>query len=203
VGTTKSVTEQTGPELVQSIGAGESGAEDEMVRRYSRGVSVLLGRAAGDRAAVEDLYQETFRVCLDKIRRGELREPEKLSGFICSVARNLMLHHFRQASRTGQRAAGEAGESLPDPSPSPLTLLLKKEKARLVRQVLGEMNSSRDRELLYRFYVAEEDKERICADLGLSSLHFNRVLYRARERYKELYERMLTLGGIKERRGTP
>jgi hypothetical protein len=82
VGTTKSVTEQTGPELVQSIGAGESGAEDEMVRRYSRGVSVLLGRAAGDRAAVEDLYQETFRVCLDKIRRGELREPEKLSGFI-------------------------------------------------------------------------------------------------------------------------
>jgi RNA polymerase sigma-70 factor (ECF subfamily) len=35
--------------------------------------------------------------------------------------------------------------------------------------------------------VAEEDKARICADLGLSSLHFNRVLNRARDRYRELY----------------
>ena len=31
-------------------------------------------------------------------------------------------------------------------------------------------------------------KEKICKDWGLSSMQFNRVLYRARERYRELYE---------------
>jgi RNA polymerase sigma-70 factor (ECF subfamily) len=46
--------------------------------------------------------------------------------------------------------------------------------------------------VLFRFYVVEDDKDRICADLGLTSLHFNRVLHRARERYRELYERALS-----------
>jgi RNA polymerase sigma-70 factor (ECF subfamily) len=54
--------------------------------------------------------------------------------------------------------------------------------------VIDELPTDRDRQLLFRFYIAEDDKERICADLGLTSLHFNRVLHRARERYKELYE---------------
>ena len=46
--------------------------------------------------------------------------------------------------------------------------------------------NERDREILLRFYIAEEDKDRIAADYGLSSLQFNRVLHRARQRYKEL-----------------
>jgi hypothetical protein len=44
--------------------------------------------------------------------------------------------------------------------------------------------------VLFRFYLAEDKKEQICADLGLSGLHFNRVLHRARERYLELYKRL-------------
>ena len=56
----------------------------------------------------------------------------------------------------------------------------------LVRRVLQELANERDRQILLRFYIAEEDKDRISADYGLSSLQFNRVLHRARQRYKEL-----------------
>ena len=35
--------------------------------------------------------------------------------------------------------------------------------------------------------IAEEDKERICADLGLTSMQFNSVISRALKRFKELY----------------
>jgi DNA-directed RNA polymerase specialized sigma24 family protein len=56
-----------------------------------------------------------------------------------------------------------------------------------VRRVIQELGTSRDRDILLRFYIAEEDKERISADFGLSSLQFNRVLHRARERYREIY----------------
>jgi DNA-directed RNA polymerase specialized sigma24 family protein len=52
--------------------------------------------------------------------------------------------------------------------------------------VIQELGTSRDRDILLRFYIAEEDKERISADFGLSSLQFNRVLHRARERYREI-----------------
>jgi RNA polymerase sigma-70 factor (ECF subfamily) len=58
-----------------------------------------------------------------------------------------------------------------------------------VRKLIGELPTDRDQQLLLRFYVAEEEKETICAELGLDSLHFNRVLFRARQRFKELLER--------------
>jgi DNA-directed RNA polymerase specialized sigma24 family protein len=70
----------------------------------------------------------------------------------------------------------------------PLSDLLVRERSNLVRQVIEELGTSRDREILLRFYIAEEDKERISADFGLSSLQFNRVLHRARERYREIYQ---------------
>ena len=62
--------------------------------------------------------------------------------------------------------------------------------------MIEELGNDRDRQLLFRFYVAEEDKDEIAADLGLSSLQFNRVLYRARQRYKELYLKRATRVGM-------
>jgi hypothetical protein len=72
------------------------------------------------------------------------------------------------------------------PGESPLGGLLARENAAVVRQVLHQLGNERDRQILLRFYIAEEDKDRISADYGLSSLQFNRVLHRARQRYKEL-----------------
>ena len=44
--------------------------------------------------------------------------------------------------------------------------------------------------------MAEDDKERICRDLGLTAVHFNRVLFRARERFKELYRKWTVDSGV-------
>jgi DNA-directed RNA polymerase specialized sigma24 family protein len=64
--------------------------------------------------------------------------------------------------------------------------LLDRENAALVRQAIQDLGNDRDRQILLRFYIAEEDKDRIAADYGLTSLQFNRVLHRARQRYREL-----------------
>jgi RNA polymerase sigma-70 factor (ECF subfamily) len=176
-------------QLVARILAGEKTAESELVQQYSRGVSIILNRATGDRSLSEDLSQETFQLTLEKIRRGEVREPEKLSGFICSLARNLATDHYRRSPRSELVADPEAVELIAESAPSQLDRVLQAEKSKRVRQLLGEL-SERDREILQRFYIEEEDKDRICADLKLSSLHFNRVLHRARERYRELHRRL-------------
>jgi RNA polymerase sigma-70 factor, ECF subfamily len=176
-------------ELVARILAGEKAAEEELVQQYSRGVSVILNRATGDRSLSEDLSQETFRLTLEKIRAGEVREPEKLSGFICSLARNLANAHYRQSHRSEQFSDPEAVDLIAETGPSQLDRVLQEEKSKRVRQLLSEL-SGRDRQILLRFYIEEEDKDQICGDLNLSSLHFNRVLHRARERYRELYRRL-------------
>jgi len=57
-----------------------------------------------------------------------------------------------------------------------------------IRKVLSEMSSERDRILLVRFYLHDEDKEVICRDLGVSGPNFNLVLFRARARFLELLQ---------------
>ena len=50
------------------------------------------------------------------------------------------------------------------------------------------MSVERDRDLLIRFYVYDQDKQEICRALGLDSLHFNRVLFRAKARFRKILE---------------
>jgi len=177
-------------ELVRHILAGDPAAEREMVERYSGGVRFLLLQLTRDPAWADDLYQETFRLALEKVRGGELREPDKLSPFISALARNLFLAQVRRSGKhpevSGQLEREDAEPR--DGAPGPLTRLLDKEDAALVRRLLAELEPPRDREVLFRFFIAEHPKEAICADLGLSSLHFNRVLHRARQRLKDLIE---------------
>jgi len=177
-------------DLVRRIVSGEPAAEAELVDRFSRALSFLLRRLTRDDTAAEDLYQETFRLVIEKVRRGELREPERLPGFVSSMARNLFLGSVRRGGRRQKwQGDSEAAEAAPDPAPGQLARLLAKERAAAVRGVLAELKNDRDREILSRHYISGEDKEDICRDLELSDLHFNRVLFRARQRYKELFER--------------
>jgi RNA polymerase sigma-70 factor, ECF subfamily len=181
-----------GADLVSRIMAGDQQAEAELVERYSDGVKIIIRREIGNASVADDLYQEVFRIVIEKIRRGDVREPEKLSGFVCGVARNLVIDYFRRAARQESLREVEEATLLPDPAPDQLEALLRKEQADFARQVLKEMRNERDIQILFRFYLAEEKKEQICADLGLTSLHFNRVLHRARERYLELYKRLIS-----------
>ena len=49
------------------------------------------------------------------------------------------------------------------------------------------MKSMRDRTLLVRYYL--RDEQGICKDLGLTEPSFNVVLFRARSRFLELLEK--------------
>lgn len=184
---TNSGTELT--ELVRRIIAGDPVAEAEIVRRYSQGVVVIIDQIVRSQSATEDVSQETFRIVLEKLRRGDLRQPERLSGFVCSVARNAAIDHIRRAKRF--RIGDEIGnvEHIPDPAPSQLDEILTQEKAEIVHQILNELKIERDRQLLFRYYIAEEDKDLICQDLGLTRIQFNNVIYRALARFRELLMR--------------
>jgi RNA polymerase sigma-70 factor (ECF subfamily) len=176
-------------DLVHRIGAGEAHAEGELVARYSRGLLFHLRRMTGDPTWSDDLHQETFRVVLERLRAGGIAEPGRLAGFVLATGRNLFLGGWRKQTRRGERDVADAVEMDPaDPEPGQLARLVREEEIKKVRRLIGELGTDRDRQILFRFYVAEEEKETICSALGLASLHFNRVLFRARQRFRELLE---------------
>lgn len=177
-------------DLVSRIRVGDQHAETELVECYNRVVMSIIRRKVGNTAVASDIYQETFCIVIEKIRQGDVREQEKLPGFVCAVARNQVLKYFQQTARRESLVETEevVSDHHHDRGSNQLEELLLKEKVDLIRQVLREMTHQRDIQVLSRFYLAEEDKEQICEDLGLTSRQFNLVLHRARERYRELYE---------------
>lgn len=176
-------------DLVRRIAAGDAAAEETLVLRYSRGLLYLLRRLGAPPDLAEDLHQETLRIGLERLRRRELDDPAGLAGFLRGIARNLVLNERRKTGRRRTDADEEKLAQVVHPAPSQLSSVLQDEEAETVRRLIGELATDRDRQLLLRFYVAEEEKASICADLGLDDLHFNRVLFRARQRFKEILER--------------
>ena len=183
----KASSEADWADWVWQITVGNADAEEELFRRYKDGVAIIIGRIVHNESATEDLSQETFRISLEKIRDGGLREPERLSGFICGVARNIAIDYIRKMRRSTNQEEIINAEQIRDPQPDQLEQLWRKERAEIVRQLIGEIKVDRDREVLSRYYIGEEDKDQICAALGLTSHQFNSVIFRALKRYKELF----------------
>ena len=177
-------------EIVRRIMAGDPAAEEELVSRYSQGISVIISRIVGSRSATEDVSQETFKIVLEKTRRGDVRQPERLSGFICSVARNAAIDYVRRARKTGSLEEVRNAGHIPDPAPTQLDEILNREKTLIVRRIISELKIKRDRDVLLRYFIAEEDKNKICADLDLTRAQFNNVIFRASARFKKLYVRL-------------
>ncbi len=172
--------------LVTRIAQGEKQAEEQLVARYSRGLLSFLRRKAGTDELADDLHQDTFRIVLERLRGKGLENPAQLAGFIHATARNLVIAHFRKQARrkTEPDSDAVARTSHGGTTQSDVTML--DEQAKMVRSVLAELRSERDRELLLRFYLDEEDKQSVCAALNLTDKHFNRVIFRARERFREI-----------------
>lgn len=177
---------QRSVDLVRRIGEGDKGAEAELVNLYSRGIGYLLKHLTRDPHLSDDLHQETFRIVIEKIRRGDVRQPERLSAFVRGIARNLWVGEWRKRRRRPTEEPVESIREPQDPSPGALGEAMLMEDRVRVRRLLGELRSGRDREILFRFYIAEEPKETVCSSLDLSSEQFNLVLFRARQRFRQL-----------------
>ena len=184
-------TEITSPaDLVDRIRRGNKEAEDALVQRYSRGVAIIIKRKIQNPTDIEELVQQTFMIALEKIRRGAVDEPERVSGYICGIAEKLALAHLQKTRLRNFTGIDEIAP-VADSNRGPFEQLLRKEEAGIVRQVIAELRMPRDREIIIRYYLHEEEKESICASLSLTSVQFNRVIFRALDRFKELYEKRL------------
>jgi RNA polymerase sigma-70 factor, ECF subfamily len=174
--------------VVERIRSGQPGALDDLVKRYGTVVRILVQRARFDQTRKDDLYQEIFRRAIEKIQGGEVRQPERLSGYMCGLTRNLIIDEARRSAKQSRNEDLDKASRVIHPSTGQLEQLLREEKAKLVRRVLHELARPLDREVLYRFYIAEESKADICAGMELRSLQFDQILFRAKRRYRELYE---------------
>ncbi len=157
------------------------------VYRDYPGLRALILRRVRDPEVAADILQDAAVTTLEKLRSGEIAHPENVGGYLYRVALNHLRNH-RRKDRTALSSA-EALSELIAPEELEWERVGRPQWAEAARRLLEEMPAARDRELLVRFYLNDEAKGQICRELRLSEEHFNRVIFRARHRFRELIER--------------
>jgi len=186
VSATVSDEPQIASDLVDRIRQGDSQAETELWNRYSRGLLYLLRRRTNDPELAQDLRQETFRIAIEKLRASGLDDSGKLAAYLRGIAVNLVSGDWRKRARQNTTPDSDVIANLPDDRSDPADSVYRSERMALVKRLIEQLPMERDRQLLIEYCIYEVDKESICEDLGISSKHFNRVLFRARKRLTNL-----------------
>lgn len=157
--------------------------------RHMTGLRAQLARVTGSADLASDLLQDAVVTALQKLSAGEISDAAHLDGYVYRVALN-HLRNYRRKTRSRAIDFREADEVAGEfEAGRPTESIEVDQWSRLARTLLREMNSVRDRELLVRFYLEEESKEDLCRDYGLTEPHFNRVIDRARDRFRQLLQR--------------
>ena len=178
-------------ELVDRIRLSEMDGMEELYQLFSKGIRFYLCRQLGPQE-LDDKVHDTFVVVVQAIRRGELREPSRLMGFVRTIVRRQVAAHIDKVIHTRRDQIDlDATIRLADPEDNPEEKAMFTQRSELISRVLGEL-SQRDREILTRFYLLEQSQDQICSEMALSETQFRLLKSRAKARFGELGKKKLT-----------
>ena len=181
----KDVPQHAWSPLVERIRAGDRAAMEELYGLFSKGIRFYLCRQLGPQD-LDDRLHDVFLTITQAIQSGELREPERLMGYVRTVVRRQVAARIDANVNARRRQASlEDGIVLRDHSPDPERLAIRGETIEVALRILNSI-TKRDREVLVRFYLDEQPAEQICRDMDLTETQFRLIKSRAKARFGEL-----------------
>jgi len=159
---------------------------DDLYRRFRRPLLQVFLQRRIDPDVAQDLLQRTFLQAIKKIRTDGLEDPANLGGYLYRTACNLAAGYWRGEIARRNDPDDDALTTVIDEALSLEERLDHELLARSVRELMRHLSIARDREVLQRFYLQEEPKSSICQSLELTELQFNQVLWRARQRFRDI-----------------
>jgi RNA polymerase sigma-70 factor (ECF subfamily) len=177
-------------DLVGRIHKGDESGMEELYRLFGRGIRYYLCRQLGHQE-LDDKVHDTFVIVVQAIRRGELREPERLMGFVRTVVRRQVAAYIDEAVHSRRDELNlDLGIRVADRRSNPEQSAVFRQKVEFMLEVLRSL-SERDREILTRFYLDEQSQETICREMALSETQFRLLKSRAKARFGEIGKRKL------------
>jgi RNA polymerase sigma-70 factor, ECF subfamily len=178
------------PELVSRIQCGDDSGMEDLYRLFARGIRFYLCRQLGVQE-LDDKVHDTFLIVVQAIRRGDLREPDRLMGFVRTVVRRQVAAYIDQVVHSRRDELHlDVGVRVVDGRRNPEQNMAFQQKVDFMIEILSQL-SERDREILNRFYLQEESQEEICQVMSLTETQFRLLKSRAKARFGELGKRKL------------
>ena len=186
------VLEPSWSDVVDKIRRDDPTGMEELYRVFSKGIRFFLFRQLGPHD-LDDKVHDVFLIVAQSIRNGDLREPERLMGYVRTVVRRQVAAHIETAVQARRNHTDiEGGVVLSDHGPDPERGAIERQNEELAMRVLQSI-AKRDREVLIRFYLDEQTPAEICQAMRLTETQFRLIKSRAKARFGELGKRRFAL----------
>lgn len=177
-------------ELTRGVHLGDSQAMAALYDFVSRGVGPYLSRQS-EPQDFQDMLHDVFLEVLRALRQGQLRDPERLMGFIRTVARRKVAVYIDAALRNRRDHTEMATVfALASSRPTPEREVIFRQQTDIVNQILARMSGS-EREILGRFYIQQQHRIQICAEMGLTGTQFRLLKWRSKARFVQMSRQRL------------
>lgn len=176
------LTPEAQTRLATRVCTGDAAAEEELARLFQTRIRLMVLSRVRDAETARDLSQEVLMAVFVALRKGQLREREKLAAFVYGVARNVVNGYFRSRPP-------ECVPLSPDAvSPGADELVRKIHERRIVDRFLESLDAT-DRRILGLTLREGLKPGEIAERLGLSSevvrARKSRAIRRALEQVRE------------------
>jgi RNA polymerase sigma-70 factor, ECF subfamily len=166
---------------------GDPETERHFTSYFSNAIGLKLRNRVRTRHLIDEIRQETFARVLKYLQSGKpIQYPERFGGFVQAVCNNVMLEVLR--SEFTHRQTGEAAIDPPDHRVKFDKDIVTDERKQAVRDILSEM-PEKDRTLLRMVFLDEDERAEICKRLKVDTDYLRVLLYRAKERFREIVRR--------------
>jgi len=192
VGNSTDPLDPTWPNLVERIRNGEPSGMEELYQVFSKGIRFYLCRQLGPQD-LDDKVHDIFLIITKSIQNGDLREPERLMGYVRTIVRRQVAAHINSMVQARRNQTDlDFGTALTDYHPNPERRIIEEQNLKLAMRILSSLHK-REREVLIRFYLQEQTPGEICRDMDLTETQFRLIKSRAKARFGELGRRRLAL----------
>ena len=150
--------------LAERVRTREPSAEEELVSLFGDRIRVLVLARTGDPETARDLAQEVMLAVVRALREEQVREPERLAGFVYGTARNVINNYLRARSRLPREDSIDAALHLANPPETSDD----GERIAVVRHAMASLGST-DRKILLLTLVEGLKPGEIGVRLALTS----------------------------------
>ena len=154
-------------------------AEGELYRRLAPRVRLYGLKHLRDAAAAADLAQDVLVMTLQRLRSGEIREPDRVVSFILGASRQMVIDRRRGETRR-QRILATFAADLPPSEVSGDRYTLDSARLRRCLEVLPQ----RERTIVLMSFYDERSAADVASEVGLSAANVRVVRHRSIERLR-------------------
>lgn len=132
---------------------------------------------------LEDISQDTFLRVLAAVRNGTVAHPERFGAYVNSVCDNVVLEKYREHAR--HRHLDVDAMDVPDGKTNLESMLLRKEKKKIVADILAQLPVKK-RNILRALIYEQLDRSELCARFKVKNDYLRVLLFRAKEDFAAL-----------------